>query len=75
MPLNPTRDTAATLLTAVLERHRPLEEALDDLPLTWVTTPARELGQSLAECILRRMEEGQGAARNQIISPRLITRK
>jgi LacI family transcriptional regulator of maltose regulon len=44
------------------------EEALDDLPLTWVTTPPG-LGQSLAECILRRMEEGQGAARNQIISP------
>ncbi|CAM3527280.1 Maltose regulon regulatory protein MalI [Klebsiella spallanzanii] len=51
------------------------EDALDDLPLTWVTTPAREMGQSLADCILRRMEEGQGVARNQIISPRLITRK
>jgi LacI family transcriptional regulator of maltose regulon len=58
-------------------RWRPAElpeEALDDLPLTWVTTPARELGQSLAECILRRMEEGQGAAKTDYFS-RLITRK
>lgn len=51
------------------------EAALDDLPLTWVITPAREMGQSLADCILRRMEEGQGTARNQIMSPRLVTRK
>jgi LacI family transcriptional regulator of maltose regulon len=42
------------------------ESALDDVPLTWVTTPAREMGQSLAECILRRLEKGQMSARNQI---------
>ena len=29
---DPTRESAFDLLTAVLERHRPLEEALDDLP-------------------------------------------
>jgi LacI family transcriptional regulator of maltose regulon len=42
------------------------ESALDDLPSTWVTTPAREMGQSLAECILRRLEKGQMSARNQL---------
>ena len=51
------------------------EAALDDVPLTWVTTPAREMGNSLAECILRRLEEGQGSARNQIMPPRLVIRK
>ena len=51
------------------------ESALDDVPLTWVTTPAREMGQSLAECILRRLEKGQMSARNQIMPPRLVTRK
>jgi 16S rRNA (cytosine967-C5)-methyltransferase len=29
---DPTRESAFDLLTAVLERHRPLEEALDSLP-------------------------------------------
>lgn len=51
------------------------EAALDDVPLTWVTTPAREMGNSLAECILRRLEEGQGSARNQIMPPRRVIRK
>lgn len=35
------------------------EDALDDLPLTRVTTPAGSWGKA-AECILRRMEEGCG---------------
>ncbi|MPT44350.1 MAG: Mal regulon transcriptional regulator MalI, partial [Klebsiella sp.] len=51
------------------------EAALDDLPLTWVTTPAREMGKTLAESMLRRLEEGTGEARNQIMPPRLVTRK
>ena len=52
------------------------EAALDDCPLTWVTTPgAVRWGNSLAECILRRLEEGQGSARNQIMPPRLVIRK
>ncbi|HFX6047179.1 TPA: Mal regulon transcriptional regulator MalI, partial [Klebsiella pneumoniae] len=51
------------------------EGALDDLPLTWVTTPAREMGKSLADSILRRLEEGTGETRNQIMPPRLVTRK
>ncbi|WP_447354895.1 Mal regulon transcriptional regulator MalI [Klebsiella quasipneumoniae] len=51
------------------------EAALDDLPLTWVTTPAREMGKTLAESMLRRLEEGAGETRNQIMPPRLVTRK
>ena len=51
------------------------EKALDDVPLTWVTTPAREMGQSVAERILQRIDTGQGAARNLIMPPRLVARK
>ncbi|STT86245.1 maltose regulon regulatory protein MalI [Klebsiella pneumoniae] len=43
--------------------------------LTWVTTPAREMGKSLADSMLRRLEEGTGETRNQIMPPRLVTRK
>jgi 16S rRNA (cytosine967-C5)-methyltransferase len=50
---DPTRDIALALLSAVLERHRPLEEALDALP------PAdardRAAGHRLAATVLRRM--------------------
>ncbi len=52
-----------------------VEAALDDLPLTWVTTPAREMGNSLAESMLRRLEEGTGETRNPIMHPRLVTRQ
>ena len=51
------------------------EKALDDVPLTWVTTPAREMGQSVAERILQRIDTGQGVARNLIMPPRLVARK
>ncbi|TQF08368.1 Mal regulon transcriptional regulator MalI, partial [Myxococcus llanfairpwllgwyngyllgogerychwyrndrobwllllantysiliogogogochensis] len=51
------------------------EAALDYMPLTWVTTPAREMGKSLADSMLRRLEEGTGETRNQIMPPRLVTRK
>lgn len=51
------------------------ESALDDVPLTWVTTPAREMGQSVAERILQRIETGQMSARNLIMPPRLVARK
>ena len=50
------------------------EEALDDLPVTWVTTPAREMGQRLAERILQRIDKTAESARSQIIPPRLVTR-
>ena len=53
MPLNPTRDTAATLLTAVLERHRPLEEALDALPP--LEPRDRAAAHRLASHVLRRL--------------------
>jgi LacI family transcriptional regulator of maltose regulon len=45
------------------------EAALDDLPLTWVTTPAREMGKTLAESMLRRLEEGR-ARRETRLCPR-----
>ena len=51
------------------------ESALDDVPLTWVTTPAREMGESVAERILQRIETGQTSTRNVIMPPRLVARK
>jgi 16S rRNA (cytosine967-C5)-methyltransferase len=50
---DPTRDSAFDLLTAVLERHRSLEEALDSLP----AQPGRDRAAAhrLAACVLRRM--------------------
>lgn len=47
------------------------EAALDDLPVTWVTTPAREIGQALAQRVLQRIS-GEGDARQQIIPARLV---
>jgi 16S rRNA (cytosine967-C5)-methyltransferase len=48
-----TRESAFDLLNAVLERHRPLEEALDALP---VQDPRdRAAAHRLAACVLRRM--------------------
>jgi len=51
---DPTRHAAFDLLTAVLERHRPLEEALDTLP---ASVPARDRAAAhrLAASVLRRM--------------------
>ena len=64
-----------SLSPAVAEIRLAVRTALDDLPLTWVTTPAREMGKTLAESMLRRLEEGAGETRNQIMPPRLVTRK
>jgi 16S rRNA (cytosine967-C5)-methyltransferase len=49
---DPTRSAAFDLLTAVFDRHRPLEDALDALP----AMPARDraAGHRLAACVLRR---------------------
>lgn len=52
-----------------------LEVALDDLSLIWTMAPARETRKTLAESILRRLEEGIGEARNRIMPPRLVTRE
>ena len=48
------------------------ETDLDDAPMSWVITPAREMGQSVAERVLQRIENGKTAARNQIMPPRLV---
>ena len=50
------------------------EDALDDLPLTWVTTPARAGAKAWRSAFYAEWKRDR-AARNQIISPRLITRK
>jgi 16S rRNA (cytosine967-C5)-methyltransferase len=50
---DPTRESAFDLLTAVLERHRPLEEALDTLPAQDLRD--RAAAHRLAAAVLRRM--------------------
>jgi 16S rRNA (cytosine967-C5)-methyltransferase len=50
---DPTRESAFDLLTAVLERHRPLEEALDTLPAQ--DSRDRAAAHRLAAAVLRRM--------------------
>ena len=50
---DPTRDAAFTLLTAVLDRHRPLEEALDALPAQ--APRDRASAHRLAATVLRRL--------------------
>ena len=51
------------------------EARLTTSPLTWVTHPGARDGKTLAESMLRRLEEGAGETRNQIMPPRLVTRK
>ena len=53
MAANPTRTAAAALLTAVLERHRPLEEALDALPPLEARDKAA--AHRIASAVLRRL--------------------
>ena len=50
---DPTRESAFDLLTAVLEKHRPLEEALDALPPQ--DARDRAAAHRLAAAVLRRM--------------------
>ncbi|HEY4172526.1 MAG TPA: transcription antitermination factor NusB [Rhodopila sp.] len=50
---DPTRESAFDLLTSVLERHRPLEEALDALPAQ--DSRDRAAAHRLAAAVLRRM--------------------
>jgi 16S rRNA (cytosine967-C5)-methyltransferase len=54
MPPNPTRAAALSLLSAVLERHRGLDEALDALP---ARTEARDRAAAhrIAAAVLRRL--------------------
>jgi 16S rRNA (cytosine967-C5)-methyltransferase len=50
---DPTRESAFDLVTAVLERHRPLEEALDTLPAQ--EPRDRAAAHRLAAAVLRRI--------------------
>lgn len=49
------------------------ENALDDLPIVWATTPAREMGYTLADRILQRIEKADAVPGHQIMSARLVT--
>lgn len=51
---DPTRETALDLLSAVLDRRRPLEEALDAIP-TAIAPRDRAAAHRLAAAVLRRM--------------------
>lgn len=51
------------------------ENALDDLPIIWASTPAREIGYTLAERILQRIAHEESHSRSQTISARLVTQK
>ncbi|MCS2159188.1 Mal regulon transcriptional regulator MalI [Scandinavium sp. H11S7] len=48
------------------------EKDLDDAPMSWVITPAREMGKSVAERMLQRIDDRKSTARNQIMPPRLV---
>ncbi|MBV8612889.1 MAG: methyltransferase domain-containing protein, partial [Acetobacteraceae bacterium] len=50
---DPTREAAFDLVSAVLDRHRPLEEALDRLPP--IETRDRAAAHRLAAAVLRRL--------------------
>lgn len=50
---DPTRNAAFDLLTTILDRHRPLEEALEEL--SGLEARDRAAGHRLAACVLRRM--------------------
>jgi len=51
------------------------ESALDELPIIWVTTPAREMGYTLAERIMQRIAKEDSLARSQTLKARLIAKK
>lgn len=51
------------------------ENALDDLPIIWASTPAREMGYTLAERVLQRISSDEGHSRNLTLSARLVTQK
>jgi len=51
------------------------ENALDDLPIVRVITPAREMGYTLAEKIMQRIEKSDVSLGHQIVAARLVTAK
>jgi LacI family transcriptional regulator of maltose regulon len=44
------------------------ENALDDLPIVWATTPAREMGHTLADRIMQRIDNTEVQAGHQIVA-------
>ena len=54
MPVNPTRSAAFSLVSAVLERHRALDEALDTLP-GHIQPRDRAAAHRIAAAVLRRL--------------------
>lgn len=51
------------------------EDDLDDVPMTWVTTPGERNCRSAAQRILQRAQESDVVFSNQIMPARLITIK
>ncbi|ALR76833.1 Mal regulon transcriptional regulator MalI [[Enterobacter] lignolyticus] len=51
------------------------ESALEDAPMSWAITPAREMGQSVAARMLERIDSGKNVVKNQIMPPRLVSTK
>lgn len=47
----------------------------DDILVTWASTPARELGITLADCMMQKITYEETHLRNFIISARLIAAK
>ncbi|AFJ47350.1 Mal regulon transcriptional regulator MalI [Shimwellia blattae] len=50
------------------------EAALDDLPLTWVTTPGRDVGRMAAMRLLQRVEDNTLEPRSHVLAAKLVTR-
>lgn len=48
------------------------ESELPDIPVSWVTVPAREMGTQVAERVLQRIGGDVGTVHNQVILPRLV---
>ena len=48
---------------------------LDDIPVTWASTPARELGITLADRMMQKITHEEAHSRNLIIPARLIAPK
>ena len=48
---------------------------LDDIPVTWASTPARELGTTLADRMMQKITHEETHSSNLIIPARLIAEK
>lgn len=48
---------------------------LDDIPVIWASTPARELGTTLADRMMQKITHEETHSRNLIIPARLIAAK